>query len=73
MKHAGGTDSVAEAVFWSALVQARVGMPCEFRMQWPLILEDCRTIPDFYWPEAKIIAETTTASRLCMLRITRTW
>lgn len=32
-------------------------MPCEFRVQCPLILEECRTIPDFYWPEARVIVE----------------
>lgn len=38
-------------------MQARAGMPCEFRVCDSLILEGDRTVPDFYWPEARVIVE----------------
>lgn len=57
MKYEGGTASVAEAVFWSALMQARAGMPCEFTVQYELRLEERRVIPDFAWPDARVLVE----------------
>lgn len=53
----GGTASVAEAVFWSALMRARAGMPCPFKTQHALILEGSRVIPDFAWPDVQVLVE----------------
>jgi very-short-patch-repair endonuclease len=57
VKYAGDTGSVAEAVFWSSLMQTRTGMPCPVEVQYPLVLEGQRVYPDFAWPVGKIIVE----------------
>lgn len=38
-------------------MQARAGMPCSFEVQYALHLEGSRVIPDFAWPEVKVLVE----------------
>ena len=57
MKYQGDTGSVAEAVFWSSLKRAEAGMPCPMQTQYHLRLEERSVVPDFAWPEVKVIVE----------------